>query len=282
MISLEPNERIDDLQCKGYKIIQNSGMFCFGMDAVLLANFVKIKAGGMHMDLGTGTGVIPILMAAKEVLPAYMRECEEEAASTADNRKGGNECGIKYIGNTPRFIGIEIQEACADMAARSVLLNNLSDKVRIDHGDIKEVPCNYKKASFDIVTSNPPYISGNHGLNNPEEPKNIARHEILVTLEDVVVAAEHLLKPGGSFYMIHKPFRLAEIFACLMKYGLEPKRMQLVHPYVDKEPNMVIVEAVKGGKSRITIEPPMIVYSAPGVYTEQLLKTYEGDAKLVL
>ena len=247
MISLKPNERIDDLQCKGYRIIQNKEMFCFGMDAVLLANFVKQKVGNHCMDLGTGTGVIPILMAAKE----------PEA----------------------RFIGLEIQKECADMAARSVSLNDLSDKVRIDCGDIKEVPCNYKKASFDIVTSNPPYIRGSHGLENPNEPKNIARHEILVTLSDVVASAAFLLKPGGSFYMIHKPFRLAEIFDCFMRNKLEPKRMQLVYPYIDKEPNMVIVEGVKGGNSMIKIEPPMIVYEKTGVYTRQLLETYEGEAK---
>ena len=178
-----------------------------------------------------------------------------------------------------RFRGIELQPECADMSARSVSLNGLDGLVRIDNGDIKEVSCNYKKASFDIVTSNPPYIKGSHGLENPDAPKNIARHEVHVTLEQVVAAAEHALKPGGSFYMIHKPFRLAEIFECLHEHRLEPKRMQLVHPYIDKEPNMVIVEAVKGGNSMIKIDPPMIVYKAPGVYTEQLLATYEGTAK---
>lgn len=250
MIDLLPDERIDDLQCKGYQIIQNPNMFCFGMDAVLLANFVKHRRDGMYMDLGTGTGVIPILLAAKEPPDG-----------------------------TCQFVGLEIQDACAEMAGKSVRLNDLEQKVRIDHGDIREVSCNYRKASFDIVTSNPPYISGNHGLTNPDEPKNIARHEICVTLSDVIEAAAYLLKPGGSFYMIHKPFRLAEIFEGLLANGLEPKRMQLIHPYIDKEPNMVIVEGVKGGNSRIKIEPPLIVYKERGVYTEQLLDTYEGEAK---
>lgn len=263
-------ERIDDLQCKGYQIIQNSGMFCFGMDAVLLANYVRFKRGGRYMDLGTGTGIIPILLAAKEYGEGALNR-EERLADLCDvDRK---------IVNDARFIGIELQPACADMAARSVSLNGLDGLVRIDNGDIKEVSCNYKKASFDIVTSNPPYIKGSHGLENPDAPKNIARHEVHVTLDQVVAAAEHALKPGGSFYMIHKPFRLAEIFECLHEHRLEPKRMQLVHPYIDKEPNMVIVEAVKGGNSMIKIDPPMIVYKAPGVYTEQLLATYEGTAK---
>lgn len=263
-------ERIDDLQCKGYQIIQNSGMFCFGMDAVLLANYVRFKRGGRYMDLGTGTGIIPILLAAKEYGEGALTR-EERLADLCD--------ADRKIVNDARFIGIELQPACADMAARSVSLNGLDGLVRIDNGDIKEVSCNYKKASFDIVTSNPPYIKGSHGLENPDAPKNIARHEVHVTLDQVVAAAEYALKPGGSFYMIHKPFRLAEIFECLHEHRLEPKRMQLVHPYIDKDPNMVIVEAVKGGNSMIKIDPPMIVYKAPGVYTEQLLATYEGTAK---
>ena len=246
-IDLKPGERIDDLQCKGYRIIQHKDMFCFGMDAVLLANFARVKPGRTHMDLGTGTGVIPILLAAKT--------------------EGSH------------FTGLEIQEYCAEMADRSVRLNHLSDRIDIVNGDIKGVFCNYKKASFDVVTSNPPYISSSHGLENPNEPKNIARHEILVTLEDVIAAAAWLLKPGGSFYMVHKPFRLAEIFRLFDRYKLEPKRMQMVHPYIDKEPNMVLIEGVSGGGTMIKVESPMIVYEAPGVYTGQLLATYEGDPK---
>lgn len=288
-------ERIDDLQCKGYQIIQNSGMFCFGMDAVLLANYVRFKRGGRYLDLGTGTGIIPILLAEKEYGDEALTREERLAGLNADDYRSSHDCiavdgvtnsdaGVNQqpggkMADGARFIGIELQPACADMAARSVSLNGLDGLVRIDNGDIKEVSCNYKKASFDIVTSNPPYIKGSHGLENPDAPKNIARHEVHVTLDQVVAAAEHALKPGGSFYMIHKPFRLAEIFECLHEHRLEPKRMQLVHPYIDKEPNMVIVEAVKGGNSMIKIDPPMIVYKAPGVYTEQLLATYEGSAK---
>lgn len=274
-LTIKPEERIDDLQCRGYQIIQNREMFCFGMDAVLLANYVRFKRGGMYLDLGTGTGIIPILLAAKEYgdmgLTRQDRLAGKEAAST--------DADCTPHGGGVRFVGVELQEACAEMAGRSIKLNGLEGLVRIDNGDIKEVSCSYKKASFDIVTSNPPYIKGSHGLENPDAPKNIARHEVHVTLEQVVAAAEYALKPGGSFYMIHKPFRLAEIFDCLKKYKLEPKRMQLVHPYIDKEPNMVILEAVKGGNSMIKIDPPMIVYKAPGVYTNQLLATYEGSGK---
>ena len=278
-LTIKPEERIDDLQCMGYQIIQNREMFCFGMDAVLLANYVRFKRGGRYLDLGTGTGVIPILLAAKEYGEAAL--CREERLSGVSGGEGPSTDGADAVacGTGVRFVGLELQEACAEMAGRSVKLNGLEGLVRIDNGDIKEVSCNYKKASFDIVTSNPPYIKGSHGLENPDAPKNIARHEVYVTLEQVVEAAEYALKPGGSFYMIHKPFRLAEIFDCLRKYKLEPKRMQLVHPYIDKEPNMVIIEAVKGGNSMIKIDPPLIVYKAPGEYTEQLLKTYEGAAK---
>lgn len=249
-MTIKPGERIDDLQCKGYRIIQNSDMFCFGMDAVLLANYVKHRRCGRYLDLGSGTGIIPILLAAKDY--------------------EGQARGLE-------FAGLELQPDCAEMANRSVRMNGMEDVVRIDCGDIREVSCNYKKASFDVVTSNPPYIKGSHGLENPDAPKNIARHEVHVTLEQVVAAAEYALKPGGSFYMVHKPFRLAEIFGVLSDYKLEPKRMQLVHPYIDKEPNMVIIEAVKGGGSMIKIDPPMIVYREPGVYTDQLLATYEGN-----
>ena len=285
-LTIKPEERIDDLQCRGYQIIQNSGMFCFGMDAVLLSNYVRFKRGGRYLDLGTGTGIIPILLAAKEYGEESLTRDERLAVldelnrgMAADNQEIERGSVAAMPGDDARFIGLELQPACADMAARSVRLNGLDGLVRIDNGDIKEVSCNYKKASFDIVTSNPPYIKGSHGLENPDAPKNIARHEVHVTLDQVVAAAEYALKPGGSFYMIHKPFRLAEIFECLHEHRLEPKRMQLVHPYIDKEPNMVIVEAVKGGNSMIKIDPPMIVYKAPGVYTEQLLATYEGAAK---
>jgi tRNA1(Val) A37 N6-methylase TrmN6 len=331
---INPGERIDDLQCKGYQIIQNKDMFCFGMDAVLLANYVRFKRGGNYLDLGSGTGIIPILLAAKEYgdegLTLKERKELQMAMSTDRATEQDKQAAEPMAGQATtqaaepmagqataqaaepmagqattqaaepvvrqaatqatepvagqasqgvRFVGLELQTACAHMANRSVKLNAMENLVRIDEGDIKEVSCMYKKASFDIVTSNPPYIKGNHGLQNPEAPKNIARHEIHVTLEQVLDAAEYALKPGGSFYMVHKPFRLVEIFEELRKRRLEPKRMQLVHPYIDKEPNMVLIEAVKGGNSMIKIDPPMVVYEAPGVYTRQLLATYEGEGK---
>lgn len=242
MDMIRPGERLDDLQCKGYQIIQDPKRFCFGVDAVFLSNFVTVKRGGRILDLGTGTGIIPILLAAKT-----------EAA---------------------HITGLEIQKESAEMAARSVQLNGLEERITITEGDIKEAADIFSAASFDVITSNPPYMTHEHGLENAYEPKNIARHEILCNLEDVVRAAARLVKPGGSFFMIHKPFRLAEIFGMLMQYKLEPKRMRLIYPYVEKEPTMVMIEAVRGGRSRIKIEPPLIVYQEKGVYTEEMRRMY--------
>lgn len=241
-INLKENERIDDLQRNGYQIIQDSKRFCFGMDAVLLSGFARAKEGDMVLDMCTGTGIIPILMEAK----------------------------TKAL----HFTGLEIQEDSADMARRSVLLNHLEEKIDIVTGDIKEADTLFKAASFDVITCNPPYMTGQHGLQNKDEAKTIARHEVLCTLEDVVEAAARLLKPGGNFYMVHRPFRLAEIMVMLSKYKLEPKRMQLVYPYVDKEPNMVLIEANRGGKPRLSVEKPLIVYKEPGVYMPEIYDVY--------
>lgn len=241
-IVLKENERIDDLQRNGYGIIQDSERFCFGMDAVLLSGFATAKSGDRVLDLGTGTGIIPILMEAKT--------------------------------DAEHLYGLEIQEESADMARRSVLLNGLEDKVDIVTGDIKKATELFEKATFDVITSNPPYMIGQHGLKNPDSEKAIARHEVLCTLEDVIGAATALLKPGGHFYMVHRPFRLAEIMNRLTQYKLEPKRMRLVYPFIDKEPNMVLIEACRGGKSRLTVEKPLIVYKEKGVYTDEIYDVY--------
>ena len=241
-IDLKDGERLDDLQRNGYRIIQDPEKFCFGMDAVLLSGFASAPEGGRVLDLGTGTGIIPILMAAKT--PAT------------------------------ELIGLEIQEESADMAQRSVILNDLQSKIKIVQGDIKEAGQLFDAASFDVVTSNPPYMIGGHGLKNPDGPKAIARHEVLCDLEDVVKAAARLLKSGGKFYMVHRPFRLAEIMVLMHEYRIEPKRMQLVYPYADKEPNMVLIEGARGGRSRLTVEKPLIIYEAPGKYTPEIYDIY--------
>lgn len=241
-IPLKENERIDDLERNGYRIIQDTGRFCFGMDAVLLSGFARVKDGARVLDLGTGTGIIPILLAAKT--------------------------GAAHL------TGLEIQEDSADMAGRSVRLNGLEDKINIVTGDIKEAGSLFDAASFDVITCNPPYMTHHHGLTNPSDAKAIARHEILCTLEDVIAQTARLLKPGGNFYMVHRPFRLAEIMVLLHDYKLEPKRMQLVHPYVDKEPNMVLIEANRGGRPRMTVEKPLVVYREAGVYMPEIYEIY--------
>lgn len=241
-IELKNGERLDDLHRKGYRIIQNEKLFCFGMDAVLLSGFAQVKAGERAIDLGTGTGIIPILLAAK---------------TQGDH-----------------FTGLEISSISADMADRSVRVNHLEDRVSIVQGDIKKAGDLFQPASFHVVTSNPPYMVGQHGLVNPDVEKAAARHEILCTLDDVTAAAERLVRPGGRFYMVHRPFRLAEIIRSLSEHKLEPKRMRMVYPYVDREPNMVLIEAVRGGKPRMTVEKPLIVYDSPGKYTQEILEIY--------
>ena len=239
---LKETERLDDLQLSGLRIIQDPERFCFGMDAVLLSGFVKTGKGDQLLDLGTGTGILPLLLSAK------------------------TECA--------HLTGLEIQEDSADMARRSVALNHLEERISIVTGDLKEAGNLFSPASFDCITCNPPYMIGKHGIVNPDAPKAIARHELLCTLEDVAACAEKLLRTGGHFFLVHRPFRLSEILVTLSRHHLEPKRMRLVYPYVDKEPNMVLLEAVRGGKPRMTVESPLIIFDEPGKYTREIGEKY--------
>lgn len=240
--NLKEHERLDDLHRNGYRIIQNEKAFCFGMDAVLLSGYAAVREGERAADLGTGTGIIPILLEAKT---------------------GGE-----------HFTGLEIQAEMADMARRSVALNHLEEKIDIVCGDIKEASQIFGAASFDVVTTNPPYMNDAHGLQNPDPVKAIARHEVLCTLEDVVREGARLLVPSGRFYMVHRPHRLVEIINIMTSFKLEPKRIKFVHPFVDKEANMVLIEGIKGGKSMIKVEKPIIVYKEQGVYTDEIYDIY--------
>lgn len=244
MIDLKENERIDDLQRDGYRIISNAGYFCFGIDAVILAAFAGTKKNDNAIDLGTGNGIIPILMDARY--------------------------------RNARITGLEIQEYNVDMANRSIALNDIADRVSVVQGDIKEASAIFGCGKYDVVTSNPPYMNDNHGLKNPDMHKAIARHEVLCTLDDVTREASKLLKEGGHFYMIHRPHRLVEIFDRLKAYKLEPKRMRLVYPFADKEANMVLIEAIKGARPMLKVESPLIVYDAPGEYTEEMKGIHYG------
>ena len=242
MSNLLPGERIDELQRNGYRIIQNPERFCFGMDAVLLSGFARAKKQERCLDLGCGNGIIPILMEAKT--------------------------------EGKHFTGLEIQPESADMAKRSVALNGLQDRIDIVEGDIKDASKIFGASSFHVVTTNPPYMTAQHGLTNVYEAKTIARHEVLCNLEDIIRESARLLMPGGRFYMVHRPFRLAEIISLMVQYRMEPKRMRLVYPYVDREPNMVLIEGLRGGKSRLTVEKPLIVYKEPGVYMPEIYDIY--------
>lgn len=241
-VALYPGERLDDLERNGLKIIQRADRFCFGMDAVLLSGFAWIREGEDMIDLGTGNGILPLLLSAKTE------------------------------GRT--FTGLEIQEESAELAERSVRLNGLTDRIFIRKGDIKEAAELFGAASFDVVVTNPPYMKGDHGLTNPDDAKAIARHEICCTLEDILRVSRKLLKEGGRLFMVHRPFRLTEIFREMSDNGIEPKRMRLVYPDVTKEPNMVLIEGRVGGKPYLTVEKPLIVWQEKDVYTEEMQTLY--------
>lgn len=235
-----------DTLLNGYKILQDPERFMFGIDAVLLSHFAgkETRNGDIVCDLGTGTGIIPLLM-------------ESTTGAAA-------------------FTALEVQSESAEMAAQSMSLNHLSQKIQVVNGDLKSVSTLFSPHCYNVVTSNPPYMINEHGRQNGTDAKSIARHEVLCTLEDVVAAADYLLKPHGKFFMIHRPFRLPEIFASMAKHKLEPKRMQLICPFAGKEPNMVLIEARKNANPRLKIEPDLNVYDKPGQYTNEVQNIYES------
>lgn len=226
---IRPGERLDDLQLNGLELIQDPEKFCFGGDAVLLADFVKVRPGENVLDLGTGNGIIPLLLSAKT-----------QAA---------------------HITGLEIQEDIVEMARRSVSHNGLNDRIDIVEGDIKEAADIFKPAFFDVITTNPPYMLAEHGLRNPDDSRAIARHEVLCSLDDILRESMKLMQDKSRFYMIHRPFRLTEIMIKMNYYKIEPKRIRFVHPYIDKEPTMVLIEGVRGARPRVTVEPPVVLHT---------------------
>ena len=285
-MSPEQKERIDDLQRGGCRIIQRPELFCFGMDAVLLSAWAQVKSADRVLDLCSGNGIVPILMDAR--LPEKLR------------REG-----------SIRFTGVEINPVCVDLARRSALMNGQSERICFLEGDIREI-CSVGTAhetsdgsfagaayetsdgrsadtaagipdavcagiapgTFDVVTVNPPYMTGDGGLKGPSPERAIARHEVLCTMEDTARAAARALRQGGHLYMVHRPHRLGDIFQALEKYGLGVGRMRMVHPFSDKEANLVLIDARKGGKMYVHVEAPLIVYRETGVYTEELKALY--------
>jgi Predicted O-methyltransferase len=240
-IFLGENERIDDLNFDGYKIIQNSQKFCFGVDSVLLCNFARIKKNDYVIDFGCGSGVICILLATKTSLK--------------------------------KIVGLEIQKDMVDLARKNVLINSLESKIEIVHGDIKNICVGNEK--FDVVVTNPPYMSG--GIINKNQSKAIARHEIFCNLEDVIYSASKILKNSGRFFMIHRSQRLADIFYLMRKHNLEPKILQMVHSFINCPAQMVLIEGIKNSKSMLKVMPPLIIYDENGNYTNQINKIYGVD-----
>lgn len=242
-VELKENERIDDLEFKGLKIIQNEKGFCFGMDSVLLSDFAKnMKNNSTVLDLGTGTGIIPILLCGKT--------------------------------NLKKVVGIEIQKDVANMAKRSSQLNNLQDRFEVVNTNIIDLKNIYEKQSFDVIVTNPPYKKENTGITNENEAKLISRHETTANLEDFISISKDLLKDKGEFYMVHRPERLVDILSLMRKYKIEPKILKFVSPNKNKEPNLILIKGIKNANSFLKIEKNLYVYNEDGKYTNEILKIY--------
>jgi tRNA1(Val) A37 N6-methylase TrmN6 len=246
-VSLPPltshGERIDDLVIGGLQIIQHPEEFCFTLDAVLLAHFASVAPGVKAVDLGTGTGAVALLLAAR---------------------------GAKVI-------GIELNPRSAGMAARSVKLNQLESTVSIVCHDLKLVREILPSGEFPLVVANPPYRVPGHGLLNPKDTVAAARHELTATLADVIAAARYLVKYRGRFALVHLPERMAEILKAMTDAGLEPKRLRLVYPYPDKKPKFLLVEGIRGARPGLEVLPPLFVYSAQGEYSKEIREYYQAD-----
>ena len=237
------NERIDDLEFKGLKIIQNKDGFCFGIDSILLSDFAKeIKKGSKVIDLGTGTGIIGILLCMKTELS--------------------------------KIIGVEIQKEVYDMAKRSIKLNNLENKFEIINENIKNLENIIETGTFDAVVTNPPYKKIGTGLTNENKEKLISRHEITANLEDFIKVSYRMLKDKGTLYMVHRPDRMVDIIELLRKYKLEPKKIKFVYPNANKDANLILLKAVKNENPFLKIEKPLYVYNQNGEYTDEILKIY--------
>ncbi|EPY6472777.1 tRNA1(Val) (adenine(37)-N6)-methyltransferase [Clostridium sporogenes] len=239
---IKEDETLDDLQLKGIHVIQKKQAFRFGIDAVLLANFPRIKNGDKVVDLCTGTGIIPFILAGKA--------------------------------NASNIIGIEIQKEIADMAKRSIKYNNLQEKVKFIEGDLKDIKLLKDIEKVDVVTVNPPYKTQGTGIININDKNAISRHEICCTLDDVVKAAKILLKDKGKLYMIHRPDRIVDIMNVMRKYCIEPKLIRTIHPAVDKAPSMILIEGQKNGGKFLKWDSPLYIYDENNKYTNEVKRIY--------
>jgi len=245
-VTIHGGERIDDLGRRGYRVIQNPEKFCFGVDAVLLAWFAEVRTGESVLDIGTGTGIVPLLMDARY------------------------DCGT--------YTGLDIQPEMIEMANRSCKLNGVTDHIQMVAGDLKETSAIFGKGRFDVVTTNPPYMKAGTGIQNPDISKNIARHEILMTLDDLIRESAKVLKDKGRFYMVHRPSRLPGILEKMSLYHLAPEEIKMVHPSAGKEATMVLVSAVKGGKNMVRVTAPLFIYEGPNTYSQEIKDIY-GDGR---
>jgi tRNA1Val (adenine37-N6)-methyltransferase len=241
-VNIMRNERVDDLQYKGLKLIQKVDGFCFGVDAVLLANFADIKPGHHVIDLGTGTGIIPVLLAGKT--------------------------------KAQRIVGLEIQHEMAEMASRSVRFNELENRVEIVCGDLKNSVEMFGASKFNVVVSNPPYMNKGGGLLNPLDTKAISRHEIMCSLEDVIKVGSRLLVPGGQLAMVHRPERLVDVIFLMRTYRIEPKFIRFVHPSPYKKANLLLIKGTRNGNPQLKMMEPLYVYKENGEYSDQINEIY--------
>ncbi|WP_202081429.1 tRNA1(Val) (adenine(37)-N6)-methyltransferase [Caldalkalibacillus salinus] len=241
---LKDHERLDYVLNEEIKIIQSPEIFSFSMDAILLAKFAYLPLKrGRVLDLCTGNGVIPFLLA-------------QRTKATIE--------------------GVEIQDKVFDMAQRSLALNKLEDQVKFYRMDIKNAPSKLGHGRYDVVTCNPPYMPVTTGEKHHNEHFAIARHEIYCELEDVIHISSQLVRPGGKVALVHRPSRLIDIVTFMRAYRLEPKRVRFIHPKSEKEANMVLIEALKDGKPELTTLSPLIVYDENDQYTEALKEIYYG------
>lgn len=242
-VPLKPGERVDDLMAGGLAIIQHPDVFCFSMDAVLLARFVTLPPRGRIVDLCTGNGIIPLLLTTRT-------EAE--------------------------IIGVEIQERLCDMARRSVALNGLEARVSILCRDLRTCTEVLPVGVFDVVTANPPYLPRDGADLSANPHQAAARHELFCTLEDVVRVASRLVKSGGRVAFVYRPARLVELLALMRQHRVEPKRIRFVHPYADRPANLVLVEGIRDGGVELRVLPPLVVYRTEGTYTDEVLRIYNG------
>ena len=244
-MELEKNEVVNNLLNKNLKIIQRTDFFNFSLDSLLVANFLSVGRGvNKIVDLGTGNGAIPLFLSER---------------------------------TKAKITGIEIQKISAELAKRNIELNNLSEQIEIINDDMKNWRKYFKIGSQDAVISNPPFFKfhGNEELLNDLDQLTLARHEISITLEEIIETASFLLKDKGYFAMVHRPDRFLEILDTMRKYGIVPKKVRFCHSKIDKQAKILLVEGIKFGAEGLTVLPPLISHNSDGKYSQEVLELFK-------